>query len=366
MPRPAKGPQLYLRDRKGAEAIWYIRDGKKLISTGCGIGDREGAERELERHLAQKHTPARGERRLCDIPVEDVISIYARDEIPKQSNKKAALGRAERLIEWWTGKTLADVNGHNCRGYADSRPSPGGARRDLQDLAAAISHHHEEGYHREEVKVPLPPAGKRRERWLTRNEIAKLVWAAWTMREQMRRSHSDKTADRLPTRKRTGKHIARAIIMAYYTASRTGDVLNASFHAAARRSYIDIDSALFFRLPPDKIETDKRQPPVKIGRRLLSHLKRWRDTGQCASFVVEWEGKPVSSIKTGFGSAVDSAKLGDGVTPYTLRHSRITHQVKAGISLWEVAAAAGTSEAMIRKHYGHWAPDHLDDAVNAR
>jgi len=74
------------------------------------------------------------------------------------------LGRAERLIEWWADKTLADVNGFNCRAYVDSRPSPRGARRDLQDLAAAISHHHAEGYHREEIKVPLPPAWKRRER----------------------------------------------------------------------------------------------------------------------------------------------------------------------------------------------------------
>lgn len=366
MPRPSKGPQLYLRERKGAAPIWCVRDGQKLVSTGCGVGNREDAERELARYLAEKYAPARGERRLCDILIADVVSIYVRDVVPSQSNIKAALGRAERLLSWWNEKTLADVNGYNCRAYADSRSSPGGARRDLQDLAAAITHHHAEGYHREEVKVPLPPAGKRRERWLTRKELAKLVWAAWTMREQMRRSHSDKRADKLPTRKRTGKHIARAIIMAYYTASRTGDVLNASFHAAAGRSYIDIDSALFFRLPPDKIETDKRQPPVKVSRRLLSHLKRWRDTGQCASFVVEWEGKPVRSIKTGFGSAVDAAKLGDGVTPYTLRHSRITHQVKAGVKLWDIAAAAGTSEAMIRKHYGHWSPDHLEDAVNAR
>lgn len=34
---------------------------------------------------------------------------------------------------------------------------------------------------------------------------------------------------RLPTRKRTGRHIARAILFAYYTASRPGDALRASF-----------------------------------------------------------------------------------------------------------------------------------------
>lgn len=366
MPRRAKGPALYLRERQGAQAVWCIRDGSRLVSTGCGAGDRQGAERELGRYLAAKHEPARGERRLCDIPIADVLSIYARDVIPRQANKRAALARSERLIIWWGDHTLADVTGATCRAYAASRPSAGGARRDLQDLAAAIGHHHAEGFHREVVKVPLPPAGKRRERWLTRSEIAALVWAAWTMREQMRREHGNPEAARLPTRKRTGKHIARAVLMAYYTGSRIGTVLTASIHAGAGRSYVDLEAGLFFRLPEGKTETIKRQPPVRIGARLLSHLRRWARTRQIASHVVEWAGKPVASIKTGFGRAVEKAGLGDGVSPHTLRHSRATHLKQAGVSSWEVAGALGMSEALVEKVYGHHDPHHLARAVNAR
>ena len=285
--------------------------------------------------------------------------------IPKQANRKAALARAERLVTWWGARSLADVTGAACRAYAASRPSPGGARRDLQDLAAAITHHHTEGGHRETVKVALPPAGKRRERWLTRDEIARLVWAAWTMRSEQRRDYGDPTAARLPTKKRTGRHIARAILLAYYTGSRIGTVLTASFHAGPGRSFVDLDRGVWYRLPEGKTETAKRQPPTPLGRRILAHLRRWHRVPCCASYVVEWEGKPVASIKTGFGRAVDLAGLGDDVSPHTLRHSRATHMKQAGVPSWEVGGALGMSEAMVEKHYGHHDPHHLIRSFNA-
>jgi hypothetical protein len=41
-----------------------------------------------------------------------------------------------------------------------------GARRDLEDLRAAIEHHAKEGLHRGLVRVTLPPKGPARDRWL--------------------------------------------------------------------------------------------------------------------------------------------------------------------------------------------------------
>lgn len=370
MPRAGKGPRLYLRPPQrgaaGSSPIWTIRDGNRFISTGCGPDAREDAERALARYISEKHDPKRGERGLAQVPIADVLNIYLTDVAPHKAEPRKIAARAIRLLEWWGDKTLADVTGSACRAYVAHRGNAGGARRDLQDLSAAIRHHHKEGLHRASVAVWLPPAGKRRERWLTRSEIARLVWTAWRMREQMRRSHSDKNAARLPTRKRTGKHIARAILFAYYTGSRIGTVLTASWHAAAGRSYIDIDRGVFYRLPEGKRETAKRQPPVRLSSRMLAHVRRWRDRKLCASHVVEWEGKPVRSIKTAFGRIVDAAGLGDDVSPHTLRHSRATHMKQAGVSSWEVAGALGMSEAMVEKVYGHHDPNHLSRAVNAR
>lgn len=270
---------------------------------------------------------------------------------------KKAIARLDVLMDWWGDKTLADVNGINCRRYAEWKQNNGGARRDLQDLSAAIGYHLKQGYHREIVLVELPKAGRPRDRWLTRSEIAKLVWAAWTMRELQQGK---------PTGRRTGRHIARAILFAYYTGSRIGTALTASFIAGSGRSYIDFDSGLFFRLPDGKKETNKRQPPCRIGDRLLSHLKRWKATGACAAYVVEWEGKPVKSIKTGFARAVKAAGLGDGVVPHTLRHSRATHLKQAGLSSFEVAQALGMSEQIVELVYAHHSPHFMDKAANAR
>jgi hypothetical protein len=48
---------------------------------------------------------------------------------------------------------------------------------------------------------------------------------------------------------------------------------------------------------------------VPLPNRLLAHLRRWSRLGISKSHFVEWGGKPVLSVKTGFGSAVRIAAL---------------------------------------------------------
>ena len=56
MPRPAKGPRLYLYERTGREATWIIRDGASRISTGASLADRRRAEKALADYIGKKHT----------------------------------------------------------------------------------------------------------------------------------------------------------------------------------------------------------------------------------------------------------------------------------------------------------------------
>lgn len=193
-----------------------------------------------------------------------------------------------------------------------------------------------------------------REEWLTRGEIARLVWTCWRACEVQGNN---------PTSKRTTRHLARFVLLAYYTASRPGAVLTASWHAAAGRSYLDLEHGVFYRLRAGARETAKRQPPVRLAPRLLAHLRRWRALG--GSWAVEYHGAPVASVKVAFGRACASAGLGAGVSPYTLRHTAITHMMQLGVPIWEAAGLAGTSEAMVRAHYGHHHPDHMRSAVAA-
>jgi site-specific recombinase XerD len=52
-------------------------------------------------------------------------------------------------------------------------------------------------------------------------------------------------------------------------------------------------------------------------------------------------------------ATVGAAKLPDGTTAYTLRHSVISDLVHDGLDLLTVAQISGTSVAMIERHYGH-------------
>jgi integrase len=59
------------------------------------------------------------------------------------------------------------------------------------------------------------------------------------------------------------------------------------------------------------------------------------------------------SWKKRFKTAAKSAKLPGNVVMYTLRHVAISEMIAGGVDTFLVAKLAGTSTAMIDKHYGH-------------
>jgi hypothetical protein len=129
-----------------------------------------------------------------------------------------------------------------------------------------------------------------------------------------------------------------------------------------------LNTGIFNRLAIGKRASTKRQTPVPLPRRLLAHLRRWSRFGISKSHFVEWNGKPVASVKTGFASAVRLAKLDvtvGNVTPHTLRHTAATWFMQAGAPMWEAAGFLGMSEKTLRETYGHHHPDYLRVAANA-
>lgn len=218
---------------------------------------------------------------------------------------------------------LSAVTGASCRAYAKSRGGPGGARRNLEDLRAAINHHAKEGLHRGEVRVVLPAKGAPRERWLIRSEAATLLWTCWRHREVQTAHRGSLRGQKIETDKRPLRHLARFILIGLYTGTRGAAIASASPRREGGRSFVDLDAGIFYRLAQGRRATNKRQPPVPLPRPLLAHMRRWERLGIAKQHFVDWHGKPVSSVKTAFRTAVRLAKLStdDGnVTPHTLRH----------------------------------------------
>jgi hypothetical protein len=256
MPQRSKGARLWLRPAGREKSVWVIRDGSKQVRTGCGPGEREAAERFLSDYLAEKYRPARERGRDPDqIPIADVINIYASDRGGEIKNPVALGQRLEAILSFWGTKTLTDVNGAQCRAYARQRGSESMARRELEDLRAAINHHRREGLCNAVVEVVLPPKSLPRERWLTRSEAARLIWAAWRYREVQKG---------IPTDRRSRRHIARFILVALYTGTRSAAVCGAALQPAIGRGHADLSAGLFIRQAQGVRESKKRQPPIRL------------------------------------------------------------------------------------------------------
>ena len=358
-------PELRKRGKLLRRSAWIILDGGRHFATGCLAHEIEKAERKLAEHVAVKYQPSRKKHDIERIDVADVLSIYFDDTVAKQANRSKFKGRISRLNEFWGGKKLAEVTGETCREYTRRRGNTGGARRDLEDLRAAIGHHAKEGLHRGVVRITLPDKGKARDRWLTRNEVARLIWTCWRYREVQRLHRGTGKGEPQQTGKHPLRHLARFILLALYSGSRANAVMMASPYRAEGRSYVDLDRGIFYRLADGARETNKRQPPVPLPPRLLAHLRRWVRIGAVNQFFVEWNGLPVKSVKSAFKTAIGHAGVAGLVSPHTLRHTAATWLMQAGVDKWEAAGFLGMSVEMLERVYGHHHPDHLRRAAHS-
>lgn len=376
MPRTSKGPRLWKRParRKAGKligsAVWIIKDGDRHIATGCLAkpGDTAApkeAQQALSQYIATKYRPERRNKDIEDIDCADVLSIYLSDIGAAGNEFDDLTARIGRLNEFWGGKMLADVNASSCAGYVQHRGNTGGSRRDLEALRAAINHHAKEGLHRGSVRVSLPPKGERRDRWLERREAAALIWHCWRYREQQKGHAGPKKGSSIATDRRPLRHIARFILIGIYTGTRAGAIATASPVQEEGMSFVDLDRGIFYRKAIGRKSTNKRQTPAPIPRRLLLHMRRWKRLKLIAKCFVEFNGKPVASVKKGFRSGVRLAGLPGKVSPHTLRHTAATWLMQRGAPLWEAAGFLGMSVEVLQENYGHHHPDYMQGAATA-
>jgi hypothetical protein len=353
MPRRKQPPRLWLRkaqhDGDGKfthAAVWIIKDGRYRESTGCSEADGRSAADALTEYITRKHLDdsQTGIRPPAAIPVADVVSLYSRDVAPRHSRPEETARRLSVLLGFFGDKTLADIDGKLCRSYAKHRGSAAAARRELEDLRAAINHHRREGLCSAIVEVVLPPEGEPRERWLTRSEAARLIWHAWRYRE-VQKGH--------PTGRRSRQHVARFLLAALYTTRRKGAILTAALSPTDGRPWVDLDAGVFYGAPGAR-RSKKRQPAIALPSRLLGHMRRWKRNGQ--QFVVEFNGEPVGSIDKAYAANVAAADLGADVVPHTTRHSGITWLALEGVDPYEICRYAGITMEVFEGVYAHHHP----------
>lgn len=321
MPRKRAPPRLYLDTKRGQ---WVIRDGANFIRTGCTEPRIEQAEKQLARYLGRKYQPEGGPDPL----IADVLIVYAQEHVPHIKGKKNTSYNIASLAQFFGSATISSITARACRDYAAER-SRGGARRDLEVLRAAIRYYGRERAINNIPSIVLPPRSQPRTRWLTRHEAARLLSAA-----------------------RRTSHLARFILLGLYTGSRPGNILRLQWEQ------IDLQKGVMSRRRHGEAEdARKRSPPVRLGRRILTHLRRWkRLDGPSGVYLCHYNGAPIAKLRRSFPEAAHRAGL-SGITPHTLRHTRATWLMLAGVDMWEAAGHLGMSVETLQRVYAKHHPD---------
>jgi integrase len=319
MGRRPKGARLYLDPARGE---WAIRDGAYFQRTGTA--DRNTAERLLGRYIAGKY-----EAPSDDPLIDHVLRAYATAKGTRD------IGYAvERMRSYWGAKRVSQINARLCEAYKDGK-----GRRELQTLRAAVRYWHK--HHAALRSIPvvvLPPAGAPRERWLSRSEAGRLLWAS-----------------------RRVEHLKRFVLIGLATGSRAGVIFS------LRWSWVNFQTGVILRRAPGEREIkSKRRPPVRVSKRLLSFLRRWQEADGAGpdGYVVHFEGRKITHLRRSWQSAVIAAGLGPDVIPHCLRQSRATWLCQRGVPFWEIAGHLGMSVTVLQQVYGHHHPDYQRRAAD--
>lgn len=338
MPQHAKGPRLYRRKDTG---VYIIRDtGRGEKSTGTR--NLREAEAALSRYIAERDRPS-GPATPEGMTVAEALCIYGEEHAPHVSDPKRIAYGISALVPFWGDLPISAITGETCRRYGITRDrATGTIRKELGILQAALNHCAREGYLLNPPLVAMPRKPEAKDRWLTRSEAAKLVWAAW--------------------RNPKAKHLARFILVALYTGTRKTAILKMRYLPNTEGGWVDTKTGIMTRRGEGQAETKKRTPTARLPRQLLAHLRRWEANG--ARYVVEIDGQRVGSIKTAWATAIKEAQI-DPATPHSLRHSAITWAMQRGARPADVCGYFGVSIDTLQRVYWHHHPDYQQSAVEA-
>lgn len=404
MSRRSKGPRLYLRkgrldSRSGQRLpdIYFIRDGQTERSTGCGPESIADAERQLADYIAEKWSPEAtsdtGQRSgdPASIFIAEVAALYLLEKAPKAPDPSGVKARFKALLDFWGEMTLADVKRSTCEAYVAERithpiasakdpttarrVSAQGARRELEDLSAAIGYWAGEHPLDRRPKVALPEKPESPRDALTRSQAALLLLAAmgWY------RDDKGKWKRRGLSARANRAHLRRFILIGLYTGTRPGVVPKLLWEESPTSAWIDLEDGVIYRRGRDEREhKTKKRTLVRIPGRLLAHLKRWRDIDKLEMARRNREGLPVTNsvlhhggvpisgrIRRGYESCVRDAGLPDDVTPHWHRHTAATWLMERDAKPWDAAGFLGMTMKTLEDNYGHHRPGHQSSALKA-
>jgi integrase len=299
-------------------ATWRERGNTRRLA--LRTKDRGEAERRLADFLA-------GERR-APATVKDIIRTYL--DRPEQRRRKAQELLLKAPLAYFGNMRPDQITDSLTRRYWASRAVKDGTiRTELQTLIAALNYCDSKGF-----KVPLPAAGKPRERVLTRAEVKAIIKAA----------------------RASGRHLRMFIAILISTGSRKTAILQLTWDRVdLERNRVD------FRRGDEA--GNKRRVYLPMNKRLRRYMRIAARIRTC-DHVIEYAGRPVLDVKKGLKMVFDRAGVHDA-SAHTVRHTVASWMVERGVPLQDVAAFLGDTVATVERVYAKFAPDYLSTAARA-
>jgi integrase len=326
--------------RKNFYIEWSLNGKSHRVSTQteCGIE----ARRFMVDFMANYETPIDKTEQTVSMVI-DAYLIYKRQQYvarvqnPEQwnSNYKKLENNLRRIriaFDYLRVDQLIRAMGRQY--IEDSRDTYSNATigKELSLLNAALHYAEKEKMISNPTIMQLPPSSPPRSHVATADEVRQLLICA---------SYS---------------HVRLFIMIAVHTLSRKTAILELRWDQVDMvRRQIDFN-------PPGRIATKKCRTLAKINAQLYKALEE-AFKHRTTDYVIEFNGRRVDDIKSGFSSAAKKAGL-PWLTPHTLRHTGASQLAAAGVSIEEIADLMGDNEATARKHYIKYSPDYLQRATD--
>jgi integrase len=222
------------------------------------------------------------------------------------------------------------VTKEECREYFGLRRAAGMAlstvRTELEYLRAWLNLRYGKANH----QVWVPPASRPRDDYLTQEQAQKLLASVTT------------------------PHVRLFIILALTTGARMSAVLELSWDR------VDLAHRVIDFNVPEQEQSNKRRAVVPINDTLLRALMQAKEAA-LSSYVIEWDGKPVKSIKKAIRLA--ATRSGVKCSPHMFRHTAGVWMAQSDVPMQKISQYLGhTSTRVTERVYARYSPSYMSDA----
>jgi integrase len=313
--------------------VWYVvwSENRRSRRRSTGSTDKVTARKFLAQYSAMQDAPPDRfvTSDLCDAYLKD------RETDPRVAYPKAIANSLRHIKGHFGDLPSSMISPATVTLYVRQRRRAGAQdptiSKELRFLRQALKFGVTHQWIDREPEIKLPGEGEPRDRYLSRDEFARLWFNASPL------------------------HLRVFLALAINTAARGKHIL------ALTWDRVDFDAGM---VRYEKgASANKKTAQVPMNGPLRSILTEAAKVRGRSGRVVEWEGKKVASVRRAYGRACRLAGLEDAHR-HDLRRTAASWALQGGASFDEVATMLGDSVEITRKHYAIFAPDYLRGAVD--